>query len=73
MTNDDAIKTFFMKNSQLKDDLIAIGETIDDEDLDFVPLNGIPISWKRFLKELVLRKISHHLINCGLIVSKRKE
>ena len=46
MMKDDTIMTFFIKISQLKDHLVAIGEMIDDEHLAFVALNGLPLSWE---------------------------
>lgn len=73
MTKTDAIATYFMKISQLKEQLIAIGEKVDDEDLVAAALDGLSLSWETYVLVLVLGKIRHHLTGYGLIVFKRKE
>lgn len=49
-TKVDTIATFFMKISQLKDQLLSIGETIDDEELVSTALNGLPTSWESYIQ-----------------------
>lgn len=55
MTRANTIATCFMKISQLKYQLIAIGETIDDEELVSVTLNGLPISQEPFIQGISAR------------------
>lgn len=40
----------------MKDQLVAIGETIDDEDLVSVALNGLPLSWETFVSGISARE-----------------
>ena len=51
MTKEDTIATYFMKISQLKDQLIAIGEIVEDEDLVSTALDGLPPSWENFVSD----------------------
>jgi hypothetical protein len=44
MTKSDSIATYFMEVSQLRNQLQAIGYTIDDEKLVTITLNGLPSS-----------------------------
>ena len=56
MTKVDTIATYFMKISQLKEQLIAIGETVDDEDLVAVALDGLPLSWETYVQGINARE-----------------
>lgn len=40
----------------MKDHLIAIGETVSDEDLVSVALNGLPVSWETFIAGVSARE-----------------
>jgi hypothetical protein len=42
MTKADTITTFFMKISEIRDQLGAIGETITKKELDMITLNSLP-------------------------------
>jgi hypothetical protein len=52
MEKDDFIASFFTKISQLRDQLLVIGITIDDDDLVQNVLDGLPSSWETFLAEI---------------------
>jgi hypothetical protein len=52
MTKDDTVATFFMKISEIKDQLGAIGEIMSDRELILSTLNNIPKHWKTFLKSI---------------------
>ena len=39
-----------MKITELKDQLIAIGESFVDKDLVMLALNGLPHSWESFIQ-----------------------
>ena len=41
--------SFFTKISQVRDELLAIGVTVDDDDLVQTVFNGLPSSWETFL------------------------
>ena len=49
MTKADTIATYFMKITQTRDQLIAIGEEVDDRELVSLALNGLPTSWEPFI------------------------
>ena len=52
MTKSDSIATYFMKVSQLRDQIKAIGDTIDDEKLFTMILNELPSSWESFVQRI---------------------
>jgi hypothetical protein len=45
MNKSDTISTYFMRISQLKDQLETIGDSVDDENLVTKTINGFPSSW----------------------------
>jgi hypothetical protein len=49
MEKDDTIASFFTKISQLRDQLLVIGITIDDDDLIQTVVDGLPPSWETFM------------------------
>jgi hypothetical protein len=49
MGKDDTIATFFSKIAQTKDQLIAIGVPVDDDDLVQTTFDGLPDAWRFFL------------------------
>jgi hypothetical protein len=52
MTKSDSIATYFMKVSQLRDQIKAIGDTIDDAKLVTMTLNELPSSWESFVQRI---------------------
>jgi hypothetical protein len=59
MTKLDSIATYFMKVSQLRDQIKAIGDTIDDAKLVTMTLNELPSSWESFVqKNLWMRGVA---------------
>ena len=49
MGKDDTVASFFSKIAQIKDQLIAIGVLVDDDDLVQTTFDGLPNSWGVFL------------------------
>ena len=41
---------YFMKISQIKDQLAAIGDPVEDDELVTTTLNGLPPSWDPFVQ-----------------------
>jgi hypothetical protein len=52
MTKDDTMTTFFMKTSEIRDQLGAIGETITDRELVMITLNALPSHWEPFIQSI---------------------
>jgi hypothetical protein len=52
MTKDDTVATFFMKISEIRDQLGAIGETISDRELVLTTLNAFSRHWEPFLQSI---------------------
>jgi hypothetical protein len=52
MTKNDTVATFFMKISEIKDQLGAIGETITDRELVMITLNALPSHWESFIQSI---------------------
>jgi hypothetical protein len=52
MTKGDTIVAFFMKMSEIKDQLGAIGEIISNKELVLTTLNNLPKHWEPFLQSI---------------------
>jgi hypothetical protein len=52
MTKGDTVTTFFMKMSEIRDQLGAIGEIISDKELFLSTLNNLPKHWEPFLQSI---------------------
>jgi hypothetical protein len=52
MTKEDTVATFFMKVSQTRDQLKAIGEEVADSELTSIVLNGFPDSQEPFIQSV---------------------
>jgi hypothetical protein len=49
MSKSGTIASYLMKITQIRDELVAIGEAVDDIELVNVALNGFPGSWEPFV------------------------
>ena len=49
MNKDQGVGHFFTKIAQVRDQLTAIGITVDDDDLVQIVVNGLTNSWETFL------------------------
>jgi hypothetical protein len=56
MTKDDTIASYFVKISQLRDQLQAIGEAIQEKEVVNIALNGLSRSWDAFAASMNTRK-----------------
>jgi hypothetical protein len=56
MGKDDTVATFFSKISQTRDQLIAIGVPVDDDDLVQTTIDGLPAAWGVFLASVNRRE-----------------
>jgi hypothetical protein len=68
MTKGDTVSTFFMKISEIKDQLGALGENISEKELVLSTLNNIPKHWEPFLQSISGREkiptFDHLWIDC---------
>jgi hypothetical protein len=49
MSKSDTVASYLMRITQIRDQLVAIGEVVDDIELVNVALNGFPGSWEPFV------------------------
>jgi len=49
MESDESVNSFFTKISNLKDKLLAIGVSTDDDDLVQIVFDGLSLAWEQFL------------------------
>ena len=49
MEKDESVNSFFTKISHLKDQLLAIGVSVDDDDLIQTVFDGITSAWEAYL------------------------
>jgi hypothetical protein len=52
MTKGDTVSTLFMKISDIKEQLEAIGEIMSDRELVLSTLNNLPKHWQPFLQSI---------------------
>ena len=58
MNDDDSITSYFVRISQLRDQLQAIEEIISEKELVNIVLNGLPKTWDAFAASMNTRKES---------------
>jgi hypothetical protein len=56
MQNSETIQSYFTRVSQIKEQLEAIGDTIEEVELVMTTLNGLPESWESFIKGICSRR-----------------
>lgn len=56
MMNDDMVASYFVRISQIKDQIVVTGETILENELATTTLNGLPRSQDAFTVGLISRK-----------------
>ena len=49
LNKDESVGSFFTKIAQVRDQLIAIGITVDDDDLVQTVVDGLPSSWETLM------------------------
>jgi hypothetical protein len=50
MSSEDTVVNYLMKITQIRDQLAAIGDTVQDVELVNVALRGLPKSWEPFVQ-----------------------
>ena len=55
MNNGETIMSYFLRISELKDQLATIGNEVDDKKLSIIALKGLPLSWETFIRGLSSR------------------
>jgi hypothetical protein len=55
MNKSETVSNYFMRISQIKDQLAAIGDSVDDAELVTTTLNGFPSSWDPFVQGICAR------------------
>jgi hypothetical protein len=56
MNKSNIVSTYFMKISQIKDQLAAVGDLVGDAELVTKNLNGFPSSWDAFVQGICARR-----------------
>jgi hypothetical protein len=67
MNDDDSITSYFVRISQLRDQLQAIEEIASEKELVNIVLNGLPKTWDAFVASIL------HLKNFGLVVLNKNQ
>jgi hypothetical protein len=50
MSRSNNVSIYFMRITQVRDQLVAIGDKMEDVEIINVALNGLPKSWEPFVK-----------------------
>jgi hypothetical protein len=56
MQNSKTIQSYFTRVSQIKEQLEAIGDTVEEDELVMTTLNGLPKSWESFIHGIYSRR-----------------
>ena len=56
LNKDENVGSFFTKIAQVRDQLIAIGIIVDDDDLVLTMADGLPSSWETFMASVCGRE-----------------
>jgi hypothetical protein len=73
MNDDDSITSYFVRISQLRDQLQAIEEIISEKELVNIVLNGLPKTWDVFVASMNTRKEYPTFEELGLVVHKKNQ
>jgi hypothetical protein len=73
MNEDDIITSYFVRISQLRDQLQAIEEIISEKELVSIVLNGLPKTWDAFSASMNTRRSIRNLKNFGLALLKKNQ
>jgi hypothetical protein len=73
MNDDDSITSYFVRISQLRDQLQAIEEIISEKELVNIVLNGLPKTWDAFVASITQGRSILHLKSFGLAVHKKNQ
>lgn len=50
MNKGETITSYFLRITEIRDQLFSIGNTVDDVDLSLIALRGLPLSWESFIQ-----------------------
>ena len=54
--NADTIQSYFTRVSQIKEQLEAVDEEVENEEIVITTLNGFPVSWDSFIQGMCARR-----------------
>ena len=54
--NDEALQSYFRRVSQIKEQLEAVDEEVENVEIVMTTLNGLPRSWDSFIQGIYARK-----------------
>lgn len=56
MYDSESIQSYFMRVSQIKEQIEAIGDSVEEEELVMTTMNGLPRPWDPFIKRIYSRR-----------------
>jgi hypothetical protein len=60
MQKGETVQEYFSRISQFMEQLEAIGDTLDEEEIVMISLNGLTIPWDEFIQTICVRKEKLH-------------
>ena len=73
MQDSESIQSYFTRVSQIREQIEAIGDSVEEAELVMTTMNGLPRPWDPFIKESALEERLRSLADCGRIVLKKKQ
>ena len=56
MQKDESIHAFFTRISQINEQIVAIGDSVEEAEIVMTTLNGLPKSWYAFIRGICSRR-----------------
>jgi len=72
MEKEESMQSYFSRVSQIKEQLEAIGDKVEDAEVLMTTMNGLPRHWDSFIQGMCSRKKLTRFRNYGKNVSKKK-
>ena len=73
MRDSESIQSYFTRVFQIKEQIEAIGDSIEEAELVMTTMNGLPRSWDHLSKESTPEESLQTLAEYGRIVLRKKQ
>ena len=72
MEKDETVATFFSRITQIRDQLLAIGDKVEDDDLVQTVFDALPTTWETFLASINGREVQPNFVSLWHDCSTKK-
>jgi hypothetical protein len=72
MSKTDTVTSYLMKIAELRDQIAAVGDTVEDNELVQISLNGFSPPWHNFVQVSVVERSYLTSSSCGMLSLERR-